>query len=466
MKKKTGRVLLLLFTLVFMVSTFGLTAFATADSSDGGGSSVSENTQSTIASSSQPPAPTGGTGGTDGTGGGTDTDGTGGGTGTDGTGAGTGTHNTGDGTGTHGTGDSSNNNTNQTESKASSTSRYVAPNTSSSRKSTSRASKPNTYESTINQRAAQLDSALQNASSQDWDNLYSSTSSSASSGSVGGAGTLTSGKSNSVSTMFMIGVGLLVAAACGVFAFIYLQFFSKKHRRTKPAAPKGRGPKNSGGADNEYGDDFNTAEIDSPVSRASGYTPRRNTAPADTIVVPPSRPRATQDTIHDFTDINSSSDGIQHREEYEEFVERTRPPIVLTPALKKEPEVHDKDTMVLPDLSNTEAKQRARQAQVARVASRKHQPPLTSNAVPRNLRGRPTATGRMPSPSVSSQPKSTYRAPASSSGSSSTGSAAPKKPSTTAAGSQTAASIRQQLPPKKSSNSDFDWDGFLNENRH
>ena len=165
-----------------------------------------------------------------------------------------------------------------------------------------------------------------------------------------------------------------------------------------------------------------------------------------------------EDTIDNFTDINSSSDGIQHREEYEEFVERTKPPIVPKPATRTAPPIYtppkkDEEKLVLPVLSEKEAAKRAQRAQAARAQSHHRQPPITSNAVPRNLRGRPTVAAQTASPVA----HPTTQRPV----------AAPKSTSTPPSAATQQAAARPVAVPKKDTNtsSDFDWDKFLNDNR-
>lgn len=490
MKKKTVRTLLLLFTLFFAVSTFSLTALAESgdtetDSQSGttisqGGevppgtpySSDADTDDQPTQSTSHPPHHHS-------------------------------SHSTSDDDGSRnndnddgGTQDHSHSSSSRSSSKAdtdqsrsrsssrnSTSATYVDPDNSvGSRKGTSRSATPNTYESQINQSASALGgSVTPDASSEDWNDLYNESASSpgtgsASSAAAGGAGAVTSGKSNGVSSMFIVGVVLLIAAACGIGAFVYLQFFSTKRRGGHGGRPGG----GAGGgsdirSDDGYNDSFSGEDTGPvvpptpPVSQSSLEASQRAQAAvraaearaAAAAVAARREPKAPDDTIHDFTDINSSSDGIQHREEYEEFIERTRPPIVPSPAVKTEKpsrtvEQQDQDTIVIPDFTDKEAKKRAQQARTARMGSRGHQPPLTSNALPRNLRGRPTAAQVQHSSSAFARQTPTYQQHTASA------STAPAVSSRQPA----ASSCPAPAVPKKKSSDDFDWDRFLNENRN
>lgn len=348
---------------------------------------------------------------------------------------------------------------NRPASRTSSKKEYVDPDDVVSSGKASIAERPNTYESHINQNAEAVASASPNANSENWDDLLSGVSSTASvvssttvSMATGGAGTLTSGKSGGTSSLFLIGVGLIAAAVCGIGAFIYLQFFSRKHRGG------GASPRDDDTFEDGEGFAYTTTELDRMASDSRGQTGGNPAAHAATATVIPHRmPEVMQDdTIDTFTDINSSSDGIQHREEYEEFVERTKPPIVPKPATRTAPPVYkpakpDAETLTLPELAPDEAAQRARQSQAARVQSRRRQPPLTSNAVPRNLRGRPTAAQTPAERTPASRP------------------ARPVVPrqATAPQPEHPVQKPAQSAASHKSLRGDnFDWDKFLNDNRH
>ncbi|QNO18221.1 hypothetical protein [Caproicibacterium amylolyticum] len=352
-------------------------------------------------------------------------------------------------------------NTDETPSKATSRQEYVDPdNVVSDSGAASVTQRPNTYESHINQNASAVASTSPNANSEDWSNLMSGLSSASSAVSsttvsmaAGGAGTVTAGKNGGTSSLFMLGVGLIIAAVCGIGAFIYLQFFSHKRRGGGQAGHKED--------DYEDSDDFEyaTSELeriteDTHPAAAQNSGATRATA----TVIPRHIPETMEDTIDNFTDINSSSDGIQHREEYEEFVERTKPPIVPKPATRTAPPIYtppkkDEETLVLPVLSEKEAAKRAQRAQAARAQSHHRQPPITSNAVPRNLRGRPTVAAQTASPVA----HPTTQRPV----------AAPKSTPTPPSAATQQAAARPVAVPKKDTNasSDFDWDKFLNDNR-
>ncbi len=481
-KKKSARTLLLLFTMIFAVSSFGTTAWAES----GGGNitavpSTSEGTGKTstpevVTSSEQPPVSSKegpATSSKEETsqksepsvsknpGGGTEVNSdqnnnNGGGS-------------TGGGTGTSSKTQSANRGSN-----------YVDPDAIISEKGNASVEQnPNTHENHINQNASALVSATPNAQSEDWSNLMPSSAASSGVSSVtvsmaaGGATAVTSGKNGGLSSLFLLGVGLIVAAACGIGAFIYLQFFSRKNHG---------GPKDYR-SDDDYENDadgftYDTAELEHmDVGRNDYRTPVRSnaTAPAEAEVVHAAHPAAVphrDDTIDNFTDINSSSDGIQHREEYEEFVERTKPPIMSKPASRTAPPIFtppkaDEETLVLPQIPTEEAARRAHQMQ-----TRKHHPPLTSNAVPRNLRGRPAAVQTVSAPPVSAAPVVQPSAPRPVQKARPSVSARPK-PSTV---SQPAVSVPHQASaavrpaPKKTQNhhsgDDFNWDKFFDENRH
>ena len=329
-------------------------------------------------------------------------------------------------------------------------------------------SAPDTDANLINQQAEQLDSAP-NANSEDWDaalagleGLGATTSSgtgsdnSTASTAVGGL----SGSTNTnqpVSKLFIAGIVLVVAAVAGGGLFVYFQFFWRR-RPGAPAAdggPRSTGPLPDG---EENPDDYTTTEI-ARITDTRPTPPRNVPASRSVSSVRP----VTDDTIDHFTDINSSSDGIQHREEYEEFVARNKPPIVPKPMSRTAPPVHapnltgsDEPTIPM-ETSNlhTDARARAQASAAARQAAQqarqravllddpeaappvhRRQPPLTSNALPLSAKGRPGAAW-----------SGAARMPAS------------KAP--------TAPSASKPVPQKsaKPKDDDFDWDAFLDENR-
>lgn len=347
-------------------------------------------------------------------------------------------------------------NDNTPSSRISSKKEYVDPDNVISGNATSVADRPNTHESHINQNAPAIASTSPKANSENWNNLLSGTSSAASvvssttvSVAAGGAGTITTGKKGGTSSLFLLGVALIIGAVCGIGIFIYLQFFSHKHRGSV------------GNNDDNYAEDGDGFEYaTSELERITGNGPA---ARATATVVPHHVP----ETMDDFTDINSSSDGIQHREEYEEFVERTKPPIVPKPATRAPspaytPAKKDEETLVLPTLSGKEAAQRAQQSQTARAQSYHRQPPLTSNAVPRNMRGRPStvqAAGNIPisRPRVQQNP-TVQRTPQPQP-------VAPVKRPTPPTVQKAAVSAPRPVVQRKNNSTDFDWDKFLNDNR-
>ena len=323
---------------------------------------------------------------------------------------------------------------------------YIDPDNTVSGKSESVTSRPDTGESQVNQNASAVVSNTPNAAQQDWSNLMPSSTSSASSKSAslaaGGAGSVTSGQKGSFSSMFLLGIGLIVAAVCGVVAFIYLQFVSHKHRAESDA--EAALPQD----EDEYGDD-GYAYTEGERTRMKPPVVQPASAQVLQRQMPETMTDDMKDTISDFTDINSSSDGIQHREEYEEFVERTRPPIVPKPASQTPPRVYtpprpDKDTLVLPDLSSREAEQRARKAAAARVQAHHRQPPLTSNAVRRGqVAAAPLQSGETVRQTMAEKQPTVSAVPA----------AAEK------------VTVQEKTTASEKQDSSFDWDKFFNENR-
>lgn len=392
-----------------------------------------------------------------------------------------------------------------TVSKSSSTvssNNYVDPdNTISGKGNPSVATRPNTDEKRIDENAAALSSNSPDAESEDWSSLLPESSvSSAASGSMatGGAGTVTSGKSGGLSSLFLLGIALIIAAVCGIGAFIYLQFFSRKHRGGKLGHNEADGRQEDDMDGFEY-DPSELKHMPDRYGRNSSYNPQPKENPSSsdpTVVAPPIHPEPN-DAADNFTDINSSSDGIQHREEYEEFVQRTRPPIIPkpvshtgSPLSTQDPD--DEETLVLPHISQEEAARRAHQTQI----NRRRHPPLTSNAIPRNLRGRPAArqiSGKNNTPPSAAISHPVASAPAASAQKQSTPPTTPtppappkerkpipkrkpasKEPETAikdstkpAAQQASAVTISGKEPVQaEQNNSDFDWDKFLEENRH
>ena len=294
------------------------------------------------------------------------------------------------------------------------------------------------------------------ANSEDWSDVLEgigltsspetvSTASTASGSAVGGVVT----DENQISTLFIAGIVLVVAAVAGIALFVYFQFFWRR-RGGSPAPAGGRPPR--GGGPDEEGEDpslYTTAEL----SRMRPVQPNRPTPPTTVPLTP--RPASsvrpvTDDTIDHFTDINSSSDGLQHREEYEDFVARNKPPIIPKEASLTAPPVHAPSIVLGSEDDEATRAKRAQASAAARRAAEAYArqesgedleappqahrkaPPLTSNAIPHAVRGRPAASAR---PAVS-HPAAPAPKPA-----------APAKP---AAPSQT---------------DTFDWDAFLDENR-
>lgn len=295
------------------------------------------------------------------------------------------------------------------------------------------------------------------ANSEDWSDVLEgigltsspetvSTASTASGSAVGGVVT----DENQISTLFIAGIVLVVAAVAGIALFVYFQFFWRR-RGGSPAPAGGRPPRGGSGPDEEGEDPslYTTAEL----SHMRPVQPNRPTPPPTVPLTP--RPASsvrpvTDDTIDHFTDINSSSDGLQHREEYEDFVARNKPPIIPKEASLTAPPVHAPSIVLGSEDDEATRAKRAQASAAARRAAEAYArqesgedleappqahrkaPPLTSNAIPHAVRGRPTASAR---PAVS-HPAAPAPKPA-----------APAKP---AAPSQT---------------DTFDWDAFLDENR-
>ena len=105
-----------------------------------------------------------------------------------------------------------------------------------------------THKSEVEQAASRAAEAISDPdvlSSEDWNSLLSTPSEAAA-----GVGTLSSAASSQPSQggggswLFPVGIGLIVLAACGVGAFVYLQFFGGAGPRIPPGPAEGGGFKN------------------------------------------------------------------------------------------------------------------------------------------------------------------------------------------------------------------------------
>lgn len=131
-----------------------------------------------------------------------------------------------------------------------------------------------THKSEVEQAASRAAEAISDPdvlSSEDWGSLLSAPSEAAA-----GVGTLSSAASSQPSQggggswLFPVGIGLIVLAACGVGAFVYLQFFSDAGPHIPPGPVEGGGFKNaeftdiSSHSDGPYGAPDGPDEPDAP----------------------------------------------------------------------------------------------------------------------------------------------------------------------------------------------------------
>lgn len=116
------------------------------------------------------------------------------------------------------------------------TATWVPANPSSNKAAPSSSQKPvDTHQSEIDEAASRAEAAISEPdtlSSQDWNSLLNSSSSSAAAGAVSSLPSSQGKSGSNFSKLFYLGIGLIVLALAGIGLFIYLQFI--RGRRGKP----------------------------------------------------------------------------------------------------------------------------------------------------------------------------------------------------------------------------------------
>lgn len=152
-----------------------------------------------------------------------------------------------------------------------------------------------THESEVEQAASRAAEAISDPdvlSSEDWGSLLSTPS-----GAEVGTGTLSSAASSQASRggggswLFPVGIGLIVLSACGIGAFIYLQFFSGAGPRIPPGPVGDGGFKNTEFTDISSHSDGPYPAPDAPDAPQAPEAPRPDSED-DTRPVPPQIRRA------------------------------------------------------------------------------------------------------------------------------------------------------------------------------
>lgn len=169
----------------------------------------------------------------------------------------------------------------------------------SSRKPSSYAS-VDTHQKEVEQAASRAEGAISDPdvlSSQDWNSLLSA-GQQASSGvpDVSSQTSSSAAKNGGGSWLFPVGIALIVLSACGIGAFVYLQFFSGSGPRGPGA---GSGPDDFDGMEFTDISSSSTGPHPAPPSKPSG-TPKGKSKD-DTMPVPPQAARRQEQSGHDFS---------------------------------------------------------------------------------------------------------------------------------------------------------------------